>query len=69
VSPFVRRVYPAIDCGDLPVAKINTVLGTELMPGRAILSLKAHLHVACEHARDYDVCIQLLLLTLGDVRL
>lgn len=44
----------------LPVDAINKALGTELEPGCAWLSVKAHEHIARDHPLDYPVCFPLL---------
>ncbi len=53
--------YPALDLGPLPVAQINAVLGTELQPGNARISRRAHQHMAEDHPDDYPVCLSALL--------
>lgn len=58
MAPFIHRTYPRIDFGAMPILAVNTVLGTELAPGRAILSMKAHRHIAIDHAPDYAFCMQ-----------
>ena len=65
MSPLVKPLYPAIDCGMLPVTKVNAVLCTELLPGRALLSASAHRHVALEHPDDHRFCIQFLPLAIS----
>src|SRR5690348_3977020 len=52
--------YPARDLGPLPVDLINAVLGTELEPGRVLLSAQAHKHMAEDHPTDYPACIAAL---------
>ena len=64
VARFVYLIYRAIDCGDLPVGKINGVLGTELLPGRAVLSAIAPRHIALDHTQDYQLCVQSLALAI-----
>ncbi len=55
-----RPRYPAVALGDLPVAAINTALGTELEPGPVRLSEAAHRHMAEDHPSDYPDCIAVL---------
>jgi hypothetical protein len=58
--PRSPKLYPAVDLGPLPVAKINVALGTELEPGRVRLSEQAHRHIAENHPDDYAVCFPAL---------
>ena len=60
MSEMRRPRYVAIDLGELPVEAINRALGTELEPGRARLSARAHEHIAVDHPADYAVCLDLL---------
>jgi hypothetical protein len=53
-------LYDARCLGPLPVDLINTVLGTELEPGNARLSSRAHSHIAIGHPNDYAICIAAL---------
>ena len=46
--------------GPLPVALINTVLGTELEAGIVRLTAQAHGHMAEKHPADYAACIAAL---------
>ena len=55
-----RTSYPALDLGPLPVDAINRALGTELEPGNARLSRRAHRHIAEDHPEDYPACLQAL---------
>ncbi len=52
--------YEAIALGELPVDKINAVLGTELEPGLVRLSRSAHRHIAEDHPGDYATCLAAL---------
>ena len=51
------REYRAWRICAVPVEKINAVLGSELEPGDAWLSAKAHRHIAEDHSDDYEICI------------
>lgn len=53
-------LYDARDLGPLPVDLINSALGTELEPGRAVLSARAHRHMAVDHPADYPICMAAL---------
>ncbi len=55
-----RLRYPAVALGELPVAAINAVLGTELDAGQVRLSETAHRHMAEDHPEDYPDCIAAL---------
>lgn len=52
--------------GDLPVAKINAVLDTELEPGKVRLSRMAHRHIAQDHPDDYPVCMAALATAISE---
>ena len=49
--------YDARDFGPLPVDLINATLGTDLEPGNARLSARAHEHIATDHPDDYAICM------------
>lgn len=49
--------FPPIILGDLAVDMINRTIGTELQPGLARLSSKAHRHVKLDHPEDYALCM------------
>ena len=53
---MAQSLYPAIDLGPLAVDAVNSVLGTELLPGRVRLSEQAHRHIAEDHPEDYVIC-------------
>ena len=55
-----RLRYPAVALGELAVAIVNAVLGTELEAGPVRLSEAAHRHMAEDHPRDYLDCIAAL---------
>jgi hypothetical protein len=48
-----NKKYTQILLGPLPVDLINATLGTELEPGDAIITSRAHRHIATDHADDY----------------
>jgi hypothetical protein len=50
-----NKRYAQILLGPLPVELINATIGTELEPGGAILTSRAHRHIARDHAEDYAV--------------
>jgi hypothetical protein len=52
--------FAARNFGPLPVDLINAILGTELEPGNARLSAKAHEHMATDHPADYPIWIEVL---------
>jgi hypothetical protein len=53
-------LYDARDLGPLPVDLINAILGTDLEPGSARLSMRAHEHIATDHPDDYAICLDVL---------
>jgi hypothetical protein len=57
--------YPARILGALPVEAINDALGTELEPGEVHLSVRAHMHMARDHAADYPICVEHLALAIA----
>jgi hypothetical protein len=50
---MILKLYPLILLGPLPVELINSTLGTELESGDAILTSRAHEHIATDHADEY----------------
>jgi hypothetical protein len=48
-----NKKYVQILLGPLPVELINATLGVDLEPGEAILTARAHKHIAQDHAKDY----------------
>ena len=63
--PLDKPLYVRIDFGQLPVDAINSILGTELDPGRVYLSSQAHRHVAEDHPDDYAACLAALPITIS----
>jgi len=52
--------FPPIILGHLAVDVINRTIGTELQPGLARLSSKAHRHVQVDHPEDYALCLRFI---------
>jgi Barnase-EndoU-ColicinE5/D-RelE like nuclease len=48
-----NKRYPQILLGPLPVELINSTLDVELEPGAAIITSRAHRHIASDHPEDY----------------
>jgi hypothetical protein len=48
-----NKRYAQLLLGPLPVELINATLGVDLEPGDAILTARAHRHIAKDHAEDY----------------
>lgn len=48
-----NKRYAQLLLGPLPVDLINATLGVDLEPGDAIITARAHRHIAQDHAEDY----------------
>ena len=60
---YFRRMtknFPPIILGPLAVEMINRTIGTELQPGLARLSSRAHRHAQIDHPEDYALCIRFI---------
>jgi hypothetical protein len=60
-----NKKYAQILLGALPVDLINATLEADLEPGDAILTSRAHRHVALDHPNDYAAVITYLALVIA----
>jgi hypothetical protein len=56
----MTKSFPPIVFGPLAVDMINRTIGTELQPGLARLSSRAHRHAQIDHPEDYALCMRII---------
>jgi hypothetical protein len=56
----MTKNFPPIVLGPLAVDMINRTIGTELQPGLARLSSRAHRHAQIDHPEDYALCMRFI---------